>query len=101
VNENQIETALIKLFGSTSRARILLFLFQNPQQSYYQREIMFEAGLSLQAAQRELKNLCVLGIIQKQETKSRVYYHINQTSPYYEPLKQISQVVEMDHDSGK
>lgn len=88
------EAALIKLFGSTSRAGILLFLFQNPQKPFYQREIMFQTGLSLQAIQRELENLRSLSIIIKQETRSRVYYHLDSTSIFFEPLKKIC-------DSGK
>jgi len=48
------EEAIIKLFGSTSRPRILLFLFSNPSQAFYQREVVFETGLCLQAVQREL-----------------------------------------------
>ena len=83
------ESALIKLFGSISRARILLLFFKNPQQSFYQREIMFETGLSLQAVQRELKNLRALGILEKRETAARVYYQICQTSYFFQPLRQI------------
>ena len=88
-NEGGLEISLIKLFGSTSRARILLLLFNNPHQTFYQREIMFETGLSLQAVQRELENLRCLGIIIKKETGGRVYYQIDPTGPFFEPLKQI------------
>jgi len=87
--KNDAETSLIKLFGSTSRARILLFLFNNPHQAFYQREIMFETGLSLQTIQRELENLRSLDIIKKRETKNRVYYQIDQTSNFFKPLQQI------------
>jgi len=48
---------LTKLFGSGSRARILELLLSDPGRTFYQREIMFEAGLSLQPAQRELAPL--------------------------------------------
>lgn len=80
---------LIKLFGSTSRARILGLLSSHPYQSLYQREIVFETGLSLQAVQRELRNLVELGILKKHHAYHRVYYQINPTSSYCEPLKQI------------
>jgi len=48
------EEALIKLFGSTSRARILVLLLSHTNQAFYQREVVFETGLCLQAVQREL-----------------------------------------------
>ena len=87
------EEALIKLFGSTSRARILVFLFSNSSQAFYQREIVFETGLSLQAVQRELGNLVELGIVKKNETNSRVYYQLNSSSPFVKPLTEICRLV--------
>jgi predicted transcriptional regulator len=87
------EEALIKLFGSTSRARILVFLFSNSSQAFYQREIVFETGLSLQAVQRELGNLVELGIVKKNETNSRVYYQLNSSSPFVKPLTAICRFI--------
>jgi Fic family protein len=63
---------LTKLFGSGSRARILELLLSDPGRIFYQREIIFETGLSLQPAQRELANLLDLGIIKKKEEKKDV-----------------------------
>jgi len=80
---------LIRLFGSTSRAMILALLSSRPHRSLYQREIMFETGLSLQAVQRELRNLEELGILKKHETYHRVYYQINPTSSLFKPLREI------------
>lgn len=84
-----VERNLVKLFGSTSRARILSFLYENTGQSFYQREIMFETGLSLQAVQRELGNLVELGIIKRKEMNARVYYQINSASAFFKPLMEI------------
>jgi hypothetical protein len=50
---------------------------------------MFEAGLALQPAQRELNNLVELGIVNKEETNNRVYYQVNTDSPFCNPLKEI------------
>ncbi len=83
------EEMLIRLFGSTSRPRILGLLLNHPQQAFYQREIVYETGLSLQAVQRELENLTNLGILKKQERNTRVYYQIDASSPLYKPLKEI------------
>jgi predicted transcriptional regulator len=80
-----LEDMLVKLFGSLSRARILSFLLANSGMNFYQREIMFETGLSLQPAQRELRNLVDLGIFNKKQTHNRVYYEINTLSPLLNP----------------
>jgi predicted DNA-binding transcriptional regulator len=83
------EEMTAKLFGSTSRPRILSLLLSHPQQAFYQREIMYETGLSLQTVQRELENLFRLGILKKREAKARVFYQVDSTSPWFKPLREI------------
>ena len=56
---------------------------------------MYETGLSLQAVQRELKNLLSLGILRRRETKARVYYQTDTASPWFRPLKEICELIEM------
>src|SRR4030067_334898 len=86
------EEIAVKLFGSTSRPRILSLLLNHPQQAFYQREIMYETGLSLQAVQRELENLFSLGILRKRETKARVYSQTDSASSWFRPLKEIHEL---------
>jgi len=88
-NNPDSDQILVKLFGSVSRARILELLLSNSGRTFYQREIMFETGLSLQPTQRELANLLDLGIVKKRETRDRVYYEINTLSPFFKPLCEI------------
>lgn len=92
-NKDKAEEALIKLFGSTSRARILTLLFENISRSFYQRKIMYETGLSLQAVQRELSHLVELEIVKKKETNTRVYYEVNTYSPLCAPFQEVCKVV--------
>jgi len=92
-NSDDTEEMMVRLFGSTSRPRILSLLLNRPQQTFYQREIMYETGLSLQAVQRELENLIRLGILKKRETKARVYYQIDIASQWFKPLREISELV--------
>jgi len=80
---------LAELFGSVSRARILELLLSHAGRTFYQREIMFEAGLSLQPTQRELNHLVELGVVTKRETPGKVYYEIDTSSPFFKPLCQI------------
>jgi len=51
---------LVRFFGSTSRPRILGLLLADTGKAFYQREVMYETGLSLQTVQRELHNLVTL-----------------------------------------
>ncbi len=88
-NRDRTEEMMARHFGSTSRPRILSLLLSRPQQTFYQREIMYETGLSLQTVQRELENLFRLGILKKRETKARVYYQIDSASPWFRPLREI------------
>jgi predicted transcriptional regulator len=71
------------------RGRILQFLLSQSGRAFYQREIMYETGLTLQPTQRELKNLLDLGIIKKWETAEKVYYEIDTLSPFVKPLREI------------
>jgi len=67
-----MEEMMVRLFGSTSRQRILRLILRRPQQAFYQREIIYETGLSLLAVQREVKNFLRLEILKKRETKPKV-----------------------------
>ena len=62
-DETKVEKVVTKHFGSTSRARILILLFENAGRCFCQREIMYETNLSLQAVQRGPNNLIELGMV--------------------------------------
>jgi hypothetical protein len=85
----EADEILAKLFGSVSRARIIGFLVSQVGRALYQREIMYETGLSLHPTQRELENLFDLGIVKKRETRDRVYYEIDTHSPFFKPLSEL------------
>ena len=88
-NHPDSDEILVKLFGSVARARIIKLLVSHTGRSFYQREIMYETGLSLHPTQRELENLIDLGIVKKRGTRDRVYYEIDQQSPFFKPLSEI------------
>jgi len=95
VKENlKADEILAKLFGSVSRARIIELLVSHAGRAFYQREIMFETGLSLHPTQRELENLVDLEIVKKRETNDRVYYEINTHSPLFKPLREICETAQ-------
>jgi len=88
-NRDHNDEMMSRFFGSISRPRILRLLINHPRQAFYQREIMYETGLSLQAVQRELENLLGLGILTKRVTRARVYYRAETASSWFKPLKEI------------
>lgn len=88
-DNREADAILAKLFGSGSRARIIELFVSQVGRAFYQREIMFETGLSLHPTQRELENLVDLGIIKKRETKGRVYYEVDAHSPFFKPLSDL------------
>ena len=93
-NKPNPDERIAKLFGSISRARIIELLVSHAGRAFYQREIMFETGLSLHPTQRELENLVGLEIVKKRETNDRVYYEINTRSPFFKPLCEICESVQ-------
>ncbi len=82
------EKWLTMFFGSQSRARIVLLFCANPDREFYQREVMYETGLSLQPVQRELANLTDLGILTTKKTQARVYYQLS-SSPVFRAFRQL------------
>ncbi|MGB9630222.1 MAG: hypothetical protein ACPL6D_16325 [Thermodesulfobacteriota bacterium] len=92
-NSSDPDEMMVRLFGSVARARIIELLVSQVGRPilrpFYQREIMYETGLSLHPTQRELENLIDLGIVRKRETRDRVYYEIDTHSPLFSPLREI------------
>jgi predicted transcriptional regulator len=95
------EERLAKLFGSGSRAKIIDLLLSQVGRAFYQREIMYETGLSLHPTQRELENLLNLGIIKKRETRDRVYYEVDAHSPFFKPLCEICEAAYKKGEEGE
>jgi hypothetical protein len=58
-----IKNSLAKLFGSTSRVKILKLFLLNPQEKYYIRQIARDLKLQLNSVRRELENLEKFGLL--------------------------------------
>ena len=61
--KNTEKFMLNKLFGSTSRVKILKFLLSHPDEHFYIRQIAREIDLQLNSVRRELDNLQLFGIL--------------------------------------
>lgn len=78
-----------QLFGSKTRVKLLQLFYSNPNRSFYVREITRKIDEQINSVRRELANLLSVGIIVSDNTNNRLYYEVNQTYEYYDPLLAI------------
>ncbi|HTE22718.1 MAG TPA: transcriptional regulator [Candidatus Limnocylindria bacterium] len=78
-----------QLFGSKTRVKLLQLFYSNPNRSFYVREITRKIDEQINSVRRELSNLLNIGIISSDDNKNRLYYEVNQTFEFYDPLRTI------------
>lgn len=78
-----------QLFGSKTRVKLLQLFYSNPNRSFYVREITRKIDEQINSVRRELANLLNTGIIISDNTNNRLYYEVNQSYEFYEPLLAI------------
>jgi len=76
------------LFGKTRRA-VLSLLFNNPDESFYLREIARRERLVMGALQREVRQLSDVGIIRRSARGKQVFYQANPDCPIFDELKSL------------
>ena len=80
---------LDKLFGSKTRAKLLALFFDNPEKSYYVREITRVIEEQINSVRRELNNLSSLGLVKTENYENKVYYSANMKHPFARPMTEI------------
>lgn len=90
---------LEQLFGSRTRARLLGLFLENPEKSYYVRDLTRRVDAQINAVRRELKNLVDLGLVLEvegaaakamgEESEGRRFYKANETFPLAEDLRRV------------
>lgn len=80
---------LKSLFTSKTRIELLNLFLLNPEDSFYQRQIEQKIHFSIRAIQRELANLCAIGLLIKRQSGNRNYYSLNKSHPIRNELKNI------------
>ena len=80
---------LEKLFGSKTRAKLLALFFENPEKSYYVREITRVIEEQINSVRRELTNLSTLGLVKIENYENKVYYSANTKHPFARPMTEI------------
>ena len=76
------------LFGKTRQA-VLTLILTRPEEEFYLRQIVLQAGTALGATQRELTNLTGSGLIERRQLGNRVFYRANKKSPIFNELKSL------------
>ncbi len=95
---------LEKLFGSKTRAKLLSLFFENPEKSYYVREITRVIEEQINSVRRELTNLSALGLVKIENYENKVYYSANMKHPFARPMTEIfarSTVASYANDAGE
>lgn len=78
-----------QLFGSKTRVKLLQLFYQNPNRSFYVREITRKIDEQINSVRRELANLLSIGILTSDTNNNRLYYEVNQSFNHYAALSSI------------
>lgn len=76
-----------QLFGSKTRVKLLRLFLDNPDRSFYVREITRKIDEQINSVRRELSNLLEVGIIQSDSHNNKLYYQVNQASDHFDALR--------------
>ena len=85
----ETSTPVEKLFGSKTRAKLLNLFFENPEKSFYVREMTRVIDEQINSVRRELLNLENIGVIKNETFDNKVYYSANNKHPFARPLSEI------------
>ena len=77
------------LFGSKTRVKLLHLFLNNPEKSFYVREITRMIDDQINSVRRELANMVSVGIVQQDAIDNKLYYSVNEDYPYIKPLAAI------------
>lgn len=78
-----------QLFGSKTRVKLLQLFYQNPNRSFYVREITRKIDEQINSVRRELSNLLSIGIITSDNSNHKLYYEVSQDFEHYAALGSI------------
>lgn len=78
-----------QLFGSKTRVKLLKLFYENPNRSFYVREITRKIDEQINSVRRELANLLSIGIISNDTTNNKVFYEVNQKFEHYDALESV------------
>ena len=80
---------LENIFASKTQAKLLNLFFKDPNQKFYQRELMAKTKESLGSIQYEIKRLIAIDLIQMQKDKRKIFYNLNKDFYLYSQIRDI------------
>ncbi|MGB7542866.1 MAG: nucleotidyltransferase domain-containing protein, partial [Burkholderiales bacterium] len=84
-------TSLADALFSTTRQRVLAYLFGQPERSFFATELIRLAGGGSGAVQRELARLADSGLVTVKRVGTQKHYQANPKSPLFAELCSIAQ----------
>ncbi len=87
---------LKKLFGSGARVKLLQQFLNNPDESFFIRELTRILDEQINSLRRELENLENLGLLKSKEKNRKKYYSVN---PHFALLHELTSIIRKT-DSG-
>lgn len=82
-------TTIDALFGSKTRVKLMHLFFNNPNKSFYVREITRLIDEQINSVRRELANMLNVGVISNDTVDNKLYYQIDHSYPYFDAFEQI------------
>lgn len=77
------------LFGSKTRVKLLYLFMNNPGRAFYVREITRRVDEQINSVRRELANMLTVGVIKSDGIDNKLYYEVDQSYVFYQPLRKI------------
>ena len=84
-----MDKSIEALFGSKTRVKLLDLFLNNPEKTFYVREITRLIDEQVNSVRRELKNLEGIKAVKNSTEDRKLFYGINQRFKYYIPLRAI------------
>ena len=84
------------LLGRTVRNRLLALFIEHPERRWFIAEAAHAVGVDPAAAQRQLRQLELLGLLQSSSRGYRKYYHVRHDSPALKPLQQLFEITDKE-----
>ncbi len=82
----KIDKALLDLFTSRVRMKILSIFLTNYDKMFYVREVTRMVDEEVNAVRRELERLKAINLLTTEKRANRLYYKVRQDFPYYYDL---------------
>ncbi len=94
-----MDKSIEALFGSKTRVKLLNLFLNNPEKTFYVREITRLIDEQVNSVRRELRNLEDIKAVNSATEDRKLFYGINQRFKYYIPLRAVFAGIDVDEES--